>query len=209
MPSARGASVLCLALLAGCVLASPIAAQNADPDSVELRNFVLTEKGFDQFAAAARAFAATLKNDPRYGRLLTLKKEQDWLGKKAELTPAEKKRLEQLATEIKTLENEVAGAGLDLSDLKTLSDMEAAVRKQPALAAAIQKQGMSPRDFVKFALALFQAMMIHEMQKSGYIKDIPKEMASSVNAANIKFVATHEAKIQQIMKELQALGGQQ
>lgn len=209
MPITRCASVLCLVLLAGCVLASPSAAQNADPDSVELRNYMLTEKSLEQFAAASRAFATTIKNDPRYGRLLKLRKEQDSLEEKAELTPAEEKRLEQLATEIETLEDEIAGAGLDLSELKTLSEMEAAVRKQPTLAAAIQKQGMSPRDFVKFALALFQASMIHEMQKSGYIKEIPKEMASSVNTANIKFVAAHEARIDQIMKELQALGGQQ
>jgi hypothetical protein len=67
---------------------------------------------------------------------------------------------------------------------------------------------MTPRDFVKFALAVFQASAVNDLQKSG-VKELPKEVASSVNMANVKFVAKHEARIRQIVEELQAINPRQ
>jgi hypothetical protein len=80
--------------------------------------------------------------------------------------------------------------------------MEARMRKYPPLVQALQREGIAPREYAKFWLAFIQAMFAQGFQKSGLIKELPKD----INADNVKFVADHAAEIEAMQKELEALG---
>jgi hypothetical protein len=92
--------------------------------------------------------------------------------------------------------------------MQSLTDIEAAIRREPIMAGALKSAGMSPRDYAKFALAFFQAAMVSGMQKSGMVKEIPKELEAKINLENIKFVEAHDAEIKALMAELQAASKQ-
>ena len=53
-------------------------------------------------------------------------------------------------------------------------------------------------------LASVMAGMVAGFQKSGMIKDLPKELSASINPANIKFMEEHGAELEQMQKELEA-----
>ena len=196
-------ALTCVALL---VIAVPSRGQTAvEPDTKELQSYRLTLPALKQFVAVMRNVAAAAKSDARFGRMTKLRAELDQLQEKEELTEADEARLEKLHEELEAAEDSFGG-GFNMSEHKTLSDMEAALRKEPLMMNALQSAGMTPRDYAKFALAFFQAAMIHGMQKSGMIKEIPKELQASVNMDNIKFVEAHEAEIKALMAEMQALG---
>lgn len=96
--------------------------------------------------------------------------------------------------------NMMAAAQAD-PDLKTLSDIETALRREPMMQKALASAGMTPREYAKFSLAFFQAAMIHGLQKSGMVKPIPKDLEATVNLENIKFFDTHQAEIAALMAE--------
>lgn len=197
-------AVLVVATVA-CLSPLPLAAQTSpDPDAAELRNYELTVTALEQFTAASRQLMTAVRNDPRYGQMMKLQREMKTLQDKEEPTDADMERMEALATEMEALEGTLPNA-LDLSQTNSLSEMEAAIRREPLIANALESAGMAPRDYAKFALAFFQAAMIHGMQKSGMVKELPKELQAQVNIENIKFVEEHQAKIQALIKEFQAL----
>lgn len=181
------------------------AAQSLDSDEKELKNYTLTMATLKQFAAASRAMATAMNNDPRYREVAALKKQLETLENKEEPSDTELDRMEKLREEIEAAEERM-GAGLDLSDGQTLSDMEADIRKIPVLANALKSVGMAPREYAKFALAFFQASMLHGFQQSGMVKQIPKELEAKINMENVKFVAEHQEEIKALTAELQALG---
>jgi hypothetical protein len=200
-----------VAAVCGLVLFSftSLAAQSqVDADTKELQSYRLTRENMKQFVTVTRNMVAAAKADPRYQQLAKLQAEIDALESKEEPTDADHERLEKLTAELEAAEDKMPNAGLNMSQHKTLSEMEAALRKEPLMMNALTSAGMAPRDYAKFVLAFFQAAMLHGMQKSGAIKEIPKDMQAGVNMENIKFIQENEAEINALMKEFQSASKQ-
>ena len=70
---------------------------------------------------------------------------------------------------------------------------------------ALANAGISSREFAKFTLAYFQAGMVAGMMKQGLIKEVPKELAATVNMENVKFVQEHEAELAALAAAMKAI----
>lgn len=176
------------------------AAQQAEADMKEVTAYKLTMDGLKKVINVNRIMVQQMMQDPKVREAMKIDAELSALEKKDELTEADEKRMEQLRERKEQLEaeedNPLGG------EAKTLSDMEAQIRKFPPMQQALQREGMSPRDYSKFWLAFMQASFAHGMQKAGMLKQIPAD----INAENVKFVAEHEAEIAALTKELEGLG---
>ena len=64
------------------------------------------------------------------------------------------------------------------------------------MVAALQREGLTPREYSKFLLAMFQASFAAGMQKSGLLKTTP----DGTNPANIKWILDHEAELTAMQK---------
>jgi hypothetical protein len=181
-----------------------VAQTQVDTDTKEILSYRLTLDGLEQFAAATRQMVEAAKNDPRYREMTRLQSELKALDDKEELTEADEARAEKLREQLETLEDTMPTGGINASDTKSLSEMEAALRKEPLMANALESAGMSAREYAKFTIAFFQAVMVHGMQKSGMVKELPKDLQATMNMENITFVEAHQAEITALMKEFQA-----
>lgn len=205
-------SLLTTALVVIAFVASStagIAGQAAlDPDDQELRSYTLTTASMKQFVAATRAMMAAAKADPRYAEVMKLEAEIDKLEAKEEPSDADYERLEKLNAQLEALQEKLPQVNMADANLKSLTDIENAIKSEPLMANALKSAGMSPRDYAKFTLAFFQAAMIHGMQKSGLVKEVPKDLQATVNMANVKFIQDHEAEINALMAEFKAASKQ-
>jgi len=172
-----------------------------DADAKEIASYRLTMDAVNKLAVAMRAAAEEAKKDPRYQEVDRIKTELDTLRKKDEPSEAEQARIEELSTKQAALEKQIEGPGL-FNDANTLDDMEKAVRREPLLSGALAKAGMSPREFAKFTFAMVSASFAAGMQKSGMLKELPKD----VNAENVKFIIEHEAELQKLQQEMKGSG---
>lgn len=189
--------ILCtLALLAAGLVASPAAAQ-PDADMKELQAYRLTKATLDRYRAAMPAIAKAIASDPRVQEAGRLQAELEKLEQKQELTAADEARIEQIQARLDELEE---AADLPFSE-GSLSEIEEGLRSRPPLAAALQANGLTPREFAKFTLVLFQAGMVVGLEKAGMLKELPEAVAKE----NIEFVRQHEAELEQMQKELEAL----
>jgi hypothetical protein len=168
-----------------------------DADAKEIASYRLTMDAVNKMAVAMRAAAEEAKKDPRYQEVDRIKTELDALRKKDEPSEAEQARIEELSTRQAALEHQIEGPGL-FNNANTLDDMEKAVRREPLLNGALAKAGMSPREFAKFTFAMVAASFAAGMQKSGMLKELPKD----VNADNVKFIIEHEAELQKLQQEM-------
>lgn len=180
-------------------LSSPLVPQgtpraSADPDLRELASYTLTMDTVNKVDRALRSMITELKKDPKFAEAGRLRTELDALRKKDETTEAEDKRIEEIEAKLETLENDNNPLGMD--DAKTISDMAAKIQKTPVVASALRREGLTPREYSTFMLAMIQAGFAAGLQKSGLLKETPE----GTNPANIKFVLDHEqelAKLQQ------------
>jgi hypothetical protein len=200
----RAASVL----VAGLALPLSALAQapTLDADTREVVAYALTAPALEKVAVVHRQLAASMKADPRVVRLQRLRAEKKQLETKDEPSDAEAARLEALEAEIEAAEDSLPSP---LDGASSLSDLEANIRKEPLLAAALRTAGLAPREYGTFMLALLQASMVHGLQKSGVAKDIPKDLQAQVNLANVKFVAAHEAEVTRLMAEAKSIVGEE
>jgi predicted RNase H-like nuclease (RuvC/YqgF family) len=210
MPRVR---VLLIASVLAVSVALPARAQTADEK--ELAAYTLTMPTLKKVAGAMRAMAKEASQDPKYRKMMDLEdriaaldKQLDALSEKDELTPAEEKKVESLSAELERLREEKQQAE-DADDdnamennAQTISEMEQNIRKFPPMARALQSQGLTPREFSKFMLAMLQASMVYGFSqgKVDYAKLPP-----GVNPANVKFIETHKAELEAMQKELSAL----
>jgi hypothetical protein len=199
-----------LAALTGPGLAAPASAHGQAPapdaDTREVVAYALTAPALQKVAAAHRQLATAMKADPRVVRLQRLRAEKKQLEAKEEPSEAETARLEELEAEIAAAEEALPSP---LDGASSLRDLEANIRKEPLLAAALQSAGLAPREYGTFMLALVQASMVHGLQKSGVVKEIPKDLRAQVNLANVQFVAAHEAEITRLMAEAKSIVGEE
>jgi len=152
-----------------------------------------------------RAVMQEMTRDPKFQALQKTKNEIAVLSKKDELTDAESDRLDKLQTLAEEQEEALASsAGMDMNSAQNLNDMEAAIKRNPRFLAALTAAGLTPREYSKYMLATLMAGMIAGFQKSGMLKDLPKEL-KEVNPENVKFMIEHEAELAAMQKEMQQL----
>ncbi len=186
------------------VLVSAVApaAPQGDADTREIAAYRLSMDVVNQVAAATRAMVVELRRDPHFQEIAKLDAEIAALEKKEEKTEAEDARLEQLRTRKEEAADALKGPSFD--DAKSLTEMDAQIRRVPSLMAGLRWANMTPRDYAKFMLASIQAGMVAGLKKQGLLKELPKD----VPVENVRFMETHEAELQALQKELAALGGE-
>jgi hypothetical protein len=172
-----------------------------DPDAKELATYKITLPTMNKVVQATRNLMEGMKNDPRYLKQQSLKAEIKKLEEKEERSEADSAKLEELQDDLTELEQSVFSA----EDTKTLSQMAARIQKEPVMAKALAAAGLDAREYAKFTLAYFQAAMIAGMMKSGMVKEVPKELAATVNMDNVKFLQEHETEMAAFTKALEGL----
>lgn len=175
-------------------------------DSKELASYRLTMETTKKVFALMRSVAKEMASDPKAQALQKTKAEIEALSKKDELTDAESARLEKLQMQAEQQEDaleQVAG-GLNLNTAQNLNEMEAAIKANPRFMAALSGAGLTARDYSKYILASLMAGMVAGFQKSGMLKELPKEL-KEVNPENVKFMFDHEAELAAMRKEMEML----
>ena len=175
-------------------------------DSKELASYRLTMETTKKVYALMRSLAQESASDPRAQALQRTKSEIETLSKKDELTDAESARLEKLMMQAEQQEDALQqGTGvMNMNNAQNLNEMEAAIKSNPPLMAALGKAGLTARDFSKYFLASLMAGMVAGFQKSGVLKELPKEL-KEVNPENVKFILEHEAELTAMRKEMESL----
>jgi Cu2+-containing amine oxidase len=191
-------------VLALAVCAAPLSAarQVHSADEKEIYNYILTMDMLRKVMRAMKSMAAGMMDDPKYKEVAALEAEIKKLEEKdqtleAGLPEAEQERLENLRTKLEALENAEPDP---MANAQTLTEMEAAVRKTPALATALQREGITPREYSKFWLTFLTAGLAHGLQKT---YGPSKEAAKTVSPANLEFFRQNEKEIEALTKEFE------
>ena len=194
---------LALTLSITALVAAPAFAQTGlnDPDAKELAAYKLTLPVLDKVVVATKNLVTAAKNDPRFKQQAAVKAEIKKLEAKEEPTEADDARLEKLRADLERMDYSL----LPDTQASTLSQMDAAMRKEPMLANALTSAGLTPREYAKFLFAFMSAGAVAGMLEQGVIKEVPKELASSLHPENIKFFQTHKAEVEAFTKAMEAL----
>lgn len=168
-----------------------------DKDAQEVRAYRLTLPRIKQMADVTLAFAKAMEGDKDLAAKKQLDNDIKLLEEKGSLTDAEQKRLDGL---LATREANDAKEDAEMPEPKTLAEMAARIEREPRLASAIKAGGMTSREFATITLSFYQAMFAAMMQKSGALKELPKE----VSPENVAFVQQNEAALTAIFSALQA-----
>jgi hypothetical protein len=78
------------------------------------------------------------------------------------------------------------------------AELEARLKNHPALAGALHSARIAPRDYARFAVALFAARLAHGFVKAGVLRSVP----TGVAADNVAFVAEHHTAIEDVLTRL-------
>lgn len=191
---------LCALAVSLLALLPQSAKGRADADLKELSTYTLSMETLHKVDRAMRSFAAEMKKDPKVQEVAKLEADIKALEKKfedTEPTDADQKRLEDMQEKLEALKDD---GPLKMNDAQTISDMAAQIQKFPPMASALQREGLTPRDFAKFMLAMLQAGLAAGFQKAGLLKELP----AGTNPANVKWIIANEAEL---TKMQQAWGG--
>jgi hypothetical protein len=175
----------------------PATAQTLTADQKELASYTLTMPTVRKAAAALQRFQQIAAKNPKVQEAAKLQAEIDVLEQKDTLTEAEEARLEKLQARAEALDEEIdREVGMNANG--SIDEIVARIEREPEAKAALAKEGLTPRDFAKTLLTLFQAAMIKGFSQGGQVN--MAKLPPGVNPANIKFVEEHEAEL----KKLQA-----
>jgi hypothetical protein len=193
-------TTLCaLAIVVSLVPAPPpqaaAAKAQADADMKELASYTLTMDTLNKVDRAMQKIVAEVSKDPKVIETEKVKAEIKALTAKEEPTEADDKRLDALRSRLETLESDEDGL-MNMGNAGSLNAMAAKIQAFPAAAAALRAEGLTPRDFAKFMLALVQGGLAAGLQKAGLLKTTPE----GTNPANIKFILDHEAELTRMQK---------
>lgn len=170
------------------LLAIPAAAlAQLKGDALEIRNYRLTMDKVRAFSRVYEKVGEQMAKDPKRRELAAKEKQLEALMAKEEPTEADDRRMEKLQQEIEALEHALDGD----DDSGSLADIARSIERNPVMASAVRSAGFKPREFAVLQLALVQAIFAHGLQKSGHLKELPKE----VSPENVRFVAQHEAEL--------------
>ena len=200
------------------VSSAPAFAQGAaTADEKELAAYKLTMPTMNKVAAAMRSMAKEMMQDPKYQQATKLEQQIEDLEAqvaklegKDEMTEADGKKVEALNEQLDKLreqkeqleERPDATNAVDNNNAKTLTEMEQNIRKVPQFARALDREGLSPREYSKFMLAMLQAGMVYGFSQG---KVDYSKLPPGVNAENVKFVEEHKAELEALQKEFSAL----
>ena len=172
-----------------------------DPDAKELAAYRLTVPVLDKVLQTTKNLADAAKVDPRFKKQAALKAEVKTLEAKDERSEADDARLEALREDLDNMEDTL----FPKSDTQTLSEMAAVMQKEPLFAQALAAAGLTAREYAKFLFAYMSSGMVAGMMEQGTIKEVPKELATSVNLENIRFFQAHKAELQAFQKAMESL----
>ena len=175
----------------------------ADPDMKELAAYTLTLDTLNRVDRVTKAMIANVQKDPKYAERIKLSKELAELKKKDEPTEAEEKRIETIEARLEQIEQ---ADDQDSGSSDTLTDMEHRIAGLPPLAAALKQEGMAPREYAKFMMAMMQAGFTVAAKQMTEKMNKPFEMPDGVNPANVKFFQDHEAEIKRMQASYEAAG---
>jgi len=188
-------STFCLLTLVVSLAASTAQGPKAvEADLRELATYTLSMDTLNKVDRAMRAAMVEMKKDPKFQEVQRLQGELEALKKKDDTTEEEDRRIETLGARIEELESQASPLKLD--DAANISEMAANIQKEPRLAGPLQREGITPREFSKFMLAMIQAGFAAGLEKAGLLKATPE----GTNPANIKWVIEHE----EVLKKMQA-----
>lgn len=91
---------------------------------------------------------------------------------------------------------------LDDDDSESIADVAAKLERVPTFKRAVASSGMTMRDYVTFQFALFQAAFAQALMEQ--YPDQAK-LPEGVSKANVDFVRTHKAQIEQVTAELKKM----
>ena len=194
-----GVAAIAIAALAS---ASPAYAQAAaaDSDAKELAAYRLAGDTLTRVIRINRAFVQQVMQHPKVEEARKVEAEMEALSRKDELSELEQKRMVELARRHQALEEAVENPlG---GESKSLSEMATRIEKFPPLMEALQREGLTPREYAKFWLVYLQAAFAYGFQRSGMLKELPAD----VHPANVRFIGEHQAEIEAMQKEFEALG---
>jgi predicted RNase H-like nuclease (RuvC/YqgF family) len=208
-------SLILIALITVTTTAPLLAQSKADEK--ELASYTLTLATMNKVVAAMRGMTQEMMNDPKYQQLMKfdeqiadLEKQIDTLQEKDELTDAESAKIDSLHEQVEKLrerkeqaEESMSTDAPSMNDAQSLDEMERGITAFPPMARALTREGLAPREYAKFMLAMLQAGMIHGFSqgKVDYAK-----LPAGVNPENIKFIAAHQAELEAMQKEFAAMG---
>jgi hypothetical protein len=181
-------TLVAAALIVSSATPAALGQKPLDPDLKEMSTYVLTMDTLHKVDRAMRSFIAAAQKDPRYQEQQKLEAELEQIKGKEEPTEADEKRMEAIGERLESLEKD---AGMSWNNANTISEMAAEVQRQPLMAASLQREGLTAREFSKFMLGMIQAGFAAGLQKAGLLKTTPE----GTNPANIKWVLEHEAEL--------------
>lgn len=176
-------------------------------DSKELASYRLTMDTTNKVRTLMRTVMQEVTRDPKFQALQKTKNDIEALSKKEELTDAESARLDKLR-ELAEQQEDAVGESMgasNMSSAQNLNEMEAAIKANSRFLAALNVAGLTPREYSKYILASMMAGMVAGFQKSGVLKELPKEL-KEVNPENVKFVIEHEAELTAMRQEMEQMG---
>jgi predicted RNase H-like nuclease (RuvC/YqgF family) len=197
---------------------SPLFAQSK-ADEKELASYALTLPTLQKVVATMRGMTQEMMSDPRYQKLMQFEQQIEQLEnqlkpleEKDDITDAESAKMDSLNEQIEKLreQREQAEEAMaastnapNMNDAKSLDDMERGIAGFAPMARALKREGLSPREFAKFTMAMLQAGMIYGFSqgKVDYAK-----LLAGVNPENIKFIAAHKAELDAMQQEFAAMG---
>ena len=103
---------------------------------------------------------------------------------------------DQLVAWLKTNPVPQAGEAVSSRDDMSIDEMASEIVKVKAVASALQKAGMTPREYVVFTLAMAEAGIGVAMKKMGHAPDAP--------AANVKFMEDNATLIAALQKKVES-----
>jgi hypothetical protein len=166
-------------LAVACALAGTFVSaqqQATDSDLKEIAAYRLTSENLKKFLNVMRAMTQVVMQDPNIQEELKIDAELAAVAKKQPRTEADEEYMDELEARKARLERATLNP-LRRSD--TLGEMEAEVRKDAPTAQTLRREGMTPREFATFWMALFHSGLAYERQKSGQLKELPKGFRST------------------------------
>lgn len=177
-------------------------AQTVTGDEKVLANHRLTMPTVKKVMAVMQGMIAETANDPKTQERAKLKAQIETLQNKEELTDAEQAQLDKLYERMQALEAEeeaVDDPSSSDSNNQSLADMEAALKKHPAMMKLLAREGITAREYVVTLMALMQAAMVEGFSQGKAELD---KLPAGINPENVRFVRENKAELEAMQKAL-------
>jgi septal ring factor EnvC (AmiA/AmiB activator) len=175
-----------LALILTMAFAAAAVAQTLTADEKVLATYRLTMPNIKKVFTALESMVQEMTKDPKFQEQQKLKGQIKALQDKDELTDAQQAELEKLQERAEALEEEIdkMQEASGTSNMHTLDQMEASIKKQPFAMRALNAQGLTPREYALTLMALLQASMADGFLQGQDLSKLPP----GINPENVKFV---------------------